>query len=272
MKRPPDSASSVIAVIARIAGVRAGICMIAVPSRMRVVCAPIQVERRDRVGAVGLGGPHRVEAEPLGLEDQIDGNGGLGTELTGEQTETHGGPPCCRAVRRRRRAYRIRGAQSRPGSPRAAWRRAAARSRSRARARLATRPRCGRAWRSMMPWESESPRPVPCPTGLVVKNGSKTRVAHRRRECRGRCPRTRAGRRSGVRAVRDADLALAVDRVAGVHQQIQEDLVELAGVAAHARQRLVVAHDLDAVLAARLHQRERAIDLVVADRRRRSSA
>ena len=34
----------------------------------------------------------------------------------------------------------------------------------------------------------------------------------------------------------DADLALAVDRVAGVHQQIQEDLIQLAGIAAHARQ------------------------------------
>ena len=32
MKRPPESWSSVIAVIAVIAGVRAGICMIAVPT------------------------------------------------------------------------------------------------------------------------------------------------------------------------------------------------------------------------------------------------
>ncbi|MNC96028.1 hypothetical protein D3C83_132890 [compost metagenome] len=42
MNRPPLSASSVIAVIAAIAGVRAGTCMIAVPSLMRVVRAPIQ--------------------------------------------------------------------------------------------------------------------------------------------------------------------------------------------------------------------------------------
>ena len=41
MKRPPDSASSVIAVIAVIAGVRPGICMIAVPSRIFLVNAPI---------------------------------------------------------------------------------------------------------------------------------------------------------------------------------------------------------------------------------------
>jgi hypothetical protein len=39
MKRPPDIASSVIAVIAVIAGVRAGICMIAVPSLILVVKA-----------------------------------------------------------------------------------------------------------------------------------------------------------------------------------------------------------------------------------------
>ena len=42
MKRPPDIASSVIAVIAVIAGVRAGICMIAVPRRIFLVSAPSQ--------------------------------------------------------------------------------------------------------------------------------------------------------------------------------------------------------------------------------------
>src|SRR4029453_8873843 len=31
-------------------------------------------------------------------------------------------------------------------------------------------------WRSTMPYEIERPRPVPCPTGFVVKNGSKTRA------------------------------------------------------------------------------------------------
>ena len=41
-KRPPESASIVIAVMAVLAGVRAGICMMPVPSLMRVVCAPIQ--------------------------------------------------------------------------------------------------------------------------------------------------------------------------------------------------------------------------------------
>ena len=43
MKRPPERWSRLIAVIAVIAGVRAGICMIAVPTLMRSVFAAIQV-------------------------------------------------------------------------------------------------------------------------------------------------------------------------------------------------------------------------------------
>ena len=39
--RPPESASTVIACMAHIAGVRAGICMMPVPSRIREVCAAI---------------------------------------------------------------------------------------------------------------------------------------------------------------------------------------------------------------------------------------
>jgi hypothetical protein len=42
MKRPPLSASSVIAVIAVFAGERPGSCMIPVPSLIVFVCAPIQ--------------------------------------------------------------------------------------------------------------------------------------------------------------------------------------------------------------------------------------
>jgi hypothetical protein len=41
MNRPPESASIVIAVIAVLAGERPGSCMIAVPSRIFFVCAPI---------------------------------------------------------------------------------------------------------------------------------------------------------------------------------------------------------------------------------------
>ena len=40
MKRPPERWSMVIAAIAVAAGVRADICTIAVPRRMRSVCAP----------------------------------------------------------------------------------------------------------------------------------------------------------------------------------------------------------------------------------------
>ena len=42
MKRPPESWSIVIAVVAVSVGVRAGICMIAVPTLMRLVWAAIQ--------------------------------------------------------------------------------------------------------------------------------------------------------------------------------------------------------------------------------------
>ncbi len=42
MKRPPESWSIVIAVVAVSVGVRAGICMIAVPTLMREVWAAIQ--------------------------------------------------------------------------------------------------------------------------------------------------------------------------------------------------------------------------------------
>ncbi len=42
MKRPPDSSSRVMAVIAVMAGVRAGICNMPDPSPMREVSAPAQ--------------------------------------------------------------------------------------------------------------------------------------------------------------------------------------------------------------------------------------
>ena len=68
--RPPESWSSVAAVIAVIAGVRPGIWKIAEPSRIFSVCAASQASTRGGVGAVGLGGPHGVEARGLGLLDQ----------------------------------------------------------------------------------------------------------------------------------------------------------------------------------------------------------
>ena len=67
MNRPPDRWSRVIAAIAVAAGVRALICTMPVPRRIGSVVRAPPGERRQGVGAVRLGGPDRVEAEPLGL-------------------------------------------------------------------------------------------------------------------------------------------------------------------------------------------------------------
>ena len=67
MKRPPEMLSSVAAVIAVIAGVRAGIWKM--PEAI-FACSVFDGEPGQhgrRVGAVGLGGPDRVVAEPVGL-------------------------------------------------------------------------------------------------------------------------------------------------------------------------------------------------------------
>ena len=70
--RPPESWSSVAAVIAVIAGERPGIWKIAEPSRIRSVCAGEPGEHGGGVGAVGLGGPDGVEAGALGCLDQLE--------------------------------------------------------------------------------------------------------------------------------------------------------------------------------------------------------
>ena len=61
------------AVIAVVAGVRAGICMIARAEPDAPVRRRDPRQRRHRVGAPRLRGPHRVEAEPLRLLRQRDG-------------------------------------------------------------------------------------------------------------------------------------------------------------------------------------------------------
>ena len=71
MNRPSERWSSVIAAIAVAAGVRADICMIAGAELERGRARSPPRERRERVGAVGLGGPDRVEPEPLGLDDRL---------------------------------------------------------------------------------------------------------------------------------------------------------------------------------------------------------
>ncbi len=65
--RPPESWSSVAAVIAVIAGVRPGIWKIAEPILMRLGLRGEPGEDRRGVGPVRLGGPDGVEADALGL-------------------------------------------------------------------------------------------------------------------------------------------------------------------------------------------------------------
>ena len=75
MSRPPERWSRVMAVMAVDAGVRADIWVTPVPSRSVEVGAPPPRQRGEGVGAVGLGGPHGVEAELLGRLDLLDGVG-----------------------------------------------------------------------------------------------------------------------------------------------------------------------------------------------------
>ena len=70
--RPSESWSIVAAVIAVIAGDRPGIWKMAEPSLIARVCPREPGEDRRGVGAVGLGRPHRVVAEPLGLLDDLE--------------------------------------------------------------------------------------------------------------------------------------------------------------------------------------------------------
>ena len=69
--RPPESWSIVAAVIAVIAGLRAGIWKIAEPSLIVDVRPGQPAEDRRGVRAVGLGGPDGVIAQPLGLLDDL---------------------------------------------------------------------------------------------------------------------------------------------------------------------------------------------------------
>ena len=69
--RPSESWSIVAAVIAVIAGERPGIWKIPEPRRIFDRLPGEPAEHRGGVRAVGLGGPHRVVAEPLGLLDDL---------------------------------------------------------------------------------------------------------------------------------------------------------------------------------------------------------
>ena len=83
-KRPPDRACSDCADIASIAGVRAPSCTMPVPSRIVDVSRGEVRQRGERVAGPELGHPHRVDAEPLGLADELDG---LGSERHGADAD-----------------------------------------------------------------------------------------------------------------------------------------------------------------------------------------
>ena len=71
-KRPSDRVSSVAAVIAVMAGVRAGICMIALPTSIVVGLRGEPRQHAHRVRAVGLRDPHDREPETFRLLDEGD--------------------------------------------------------------------------------------------------------------------------------------------------------------------------------------------------------
>ena len=158
MKRPPERWSIVIAAIAVAAGWRADICTIAVPSLMRSVVRAPPGERREAVGAVRLGGPDRVEAEPLGLGDRLDDAGrraagpvaGVQSEL---QVAGHG-----------RSSIGSGGVRS-PACPQASTRSMSHRS---ARSSTWCKPRSAPPGRRPTPWSASgrgSPSCSPIPTG-----------------------------------------------------------------------------------------------------------
>ena len=89
ISRPPERWSSVIAVIATQAGVRAEICMMPVPSLMLRCARADPAERRERVRAVGLRRPHRVVAEPLRLDGERRRIRGSEHPVAGHESELH---------------------------------------------------------------------------------------------------------------------------------------------------------------------------------------
>ena len=121
------------------------------------------------------------------------------------------------------------------------------------------------SWRSTtMRRAVARPRPVPCPTSLVVKNGSKTRS------------RTSGGipgpssvisthSAVAVAARGDRDRAALAERVDRVVEQVRPHLVELGAAHGQLGQRaVVVAHDLDlGVLELVAEHRERRLQALV---------
>ena len=90
--RPPESACIESADIASIAGVRAPSCTMPVANRMVDVRAGKERERREGVAGPELGHPHRVDAELLGLSDELDACSPYGVATTPTRSVTTPAP------------------------------------------------------------------------------------------------------------------------------------------------------------------------------------
>ena len=109
--------------------------------------------------------------------------------------------------------------------------------------------------------EMSRPRPVPLPTSLVVKNGSKA-WACTSAACRSRCRRSRP-RRGGVGGRADGQGAGAVHGVDGVVDEVGPDLVELAGIGGDRwRPSIVVPPTVMPVAQLVAHHHQRAVEAV----------
>ena len=69
------------------AGVRAGICMSAVPTVIRSVRARIQAAGVTASEPIGLGSPDRLVAERLRLADQVDVDGEVPARIAEHEPE-----------------------------------------------------------------------------------------------------------------------------------------------------------------------------------------
>ncbi len=106
------------------------------------------------------------------------------------------------------------------------------------------------------------PSPVPLPTSLVVKNGSKILLVVSSL-MPGPTVHDLDVDASAVGSRAHGDVALVGDRLDGVGQQVEEDLADLAGVALHRRNVAVLAVDVDPALEFALQQAQRLVDAFV---------
>ena len=122
------------------------------------------------------------------------------------------------------------------------------------------------SWSLTMPWLTARPSPVPCPSSLVVKNGSKilsrsaagmpgplSAISSMAYSAGG--ARSSPSLRRTIRVGGDAQRAAAGHGVDRVHEQVQADLLDLIGIAGDlGRRRHHVHVDLDPLAPDRLAQ------------------